>query len=308
MPSVTNFLKCNNFVFDIFDTYISIMNGESSNISSIPCKGYYSSLNTIHMFPFKYLAFLLCLQVGFLSRTCQAMASSSVEPETCQKYKGIRFFSPSEQTNRMPSLLYTFSGSGNNWLQLLVEHAKGIRTGSVYQDKNLIQSTFQGNGHCDRSVSLVLMHTIHHFADDIEKGKISKLCLKNNITQFQKVVMLYRNPFDAIWSDFQRQASLSNNHTGVIPLSKFSSLVKRKMWWRRSKMMALSYASMLEVQYPGIEQYYSETEYMYIRYEDLLNTELREVILARLVPFLGLSSSAERIKCAFRLSDSPKVS
>ena len=73
-------------------------------------------------------------------------------------------------------------------------------------------------------------------------------------------------------------------------------------------MMALSYASMLEVQYPGIERIYGDGNYMYIRYEDMMQHTLREGILERLVSFLGLTSSAERIKCAFYLSDSPKVS
>jgi len=233
--------------------------------------------------------------------------TSSDNTETCQKYKDINFIAPSEQAKRLPSLLYTFPGSGNNWLELLVEHASGIRTGSVYPDKTLIKTSLPGYFHCDRSVSLVLMHTVHHFAKDIEKGKISNLCHQNNITRFQKVVMLYRNPFDAIWSDFQRQVSEhSNNHTGVIPLVKFTSLEPH--WKRFSLQMSHQYASMIERQYPGIERMYPENEYMYIRYEDMLQVDLREGILSRLVSFLGLTSTPERIKCAFHLSDSSSVS
>lgn len=185
-----------------------------------------------------------------------------------------------------------------------MEHATGVRTGSVYPDNYLIKTSLPGYFHCDRSVSLVLMHTVHHYGSDIEKGIISPLCMNNNITRFQKVVMLYRNPFDAIWSEFQRQVTERNNHTGVIPINKFNET----MWLRRSRMLAHHYASMIENHYPAIERMYQKDEFMYVRYEDMLQTDLREGILTKLVSFLGLTSSPERVKCAFSLSDSPRVS
>lgn len=231
---------------------------------------------------------------------------STKQPDSCQQYQKVDFFSASEQAKRIPSLLYTFPGSGNTWLELLISHATGIHTGSVYPDKRLIQSILPGYFHCDRSVSLVLMHTVHHFGKDIEKGKISNLCLESNITRFHKVVMLYRNPFDAIWSDFQRQATEhNNNHTGIIPISRFLTI--QPIWQRFSLSMSNQYASMIENHYPAVERMYGDGNYMYIRYEDMLQKDLREGILAKLVSFLDLTSSPERIKCAFSLSDTSGV-
>lgn len=239
-----------------------------------------------------------------LSSGISLSSSSSSSTPLCSQQESIRFFDEQEQRYRRPSMLYTFPGSGNNWLEMLVERASGIHIGSVYRDLYLIRTTFPGYGRCDRSVSLVLLHTLFHSHREFEKQVLPDVCLESNITRFHRVVMLIRNPFDAIWSEFQREHSDKKNHTGVISHDRFDQAV----WRRRSGRLGSFYKGMLQSEYPGIERMYGKGNYMYVRYEDLLQAELREGILTKLIAFLGLTSSPERIKCAFSLSDSPRVS
>lgn len=54
----------------------------------------------------------------------------------------------------VPVLLYSFPGSGNTWCRLLIEWSIGIFTGSMYDDKSLV-NILPGESHCDLNVSAV---------------------------------------------------------------------------------------------------------------------------------------------------------
>ena len=56
-----------------------------------------------------------------------------------------------------PPLLYSFPGSGNTWVRLLIDWATGIYSGSFYLDKTLIP-ILPGEIKCDRSVSVIKVH------------------------------------------------------------------------------------------------------------------------------------------------------
>lgn len=56
--------------------------------------------------------------------------------EKCENKR--KFFDLDEK--RLPPMFYTFPGSGNTWGRLLIEHATGIYTGSVYNDKSLLSA------------------------------------------------------------------------------------------------------------------------------------------------------------------------
>jgi hypothetical protein len=53
-----------------------------------------------------------------------------------------------------PPLLYSFPGSGNTWVRLLIDWSTGVYSGSFYTDKTLL-SILPGEIKCDRSVSVI---------------------------------------------------------------------------------------------------------------------------------------------------------
>lgn len=63
---------------------------------------------------------------------------------------------------RLPALLYSFPGSGNTWVRLLIEYATGVFSGSVYDDLSL-KSVLPGEGMCDRRVAVVKVYIATHF-------------------------------------------------------------------------------------------------------------------------------------------------
>lgn len=67
----------------------------------------------------------------------------------------------------MPPVLYTFPGSGNTWVRMLIEYASGVHTGSIYRDQKIL-SVMPGEEFCSHAVSVVkvrfgLTHTHHPF-------------------------------------------------------------------------------------------------------------------------------------------------
>lgn len=63
---------------------------------------------------------------------------------------------------RRPPLLYSFPGSGNTWVRLLIELSTGIYTGSVYDD-HALREMLPGEGACDDTVSVVkVVHLCPH--------------------------------------------------------------------------------------------------------------------------------------------------
>ena len=91
----------------------------------------------------------------------------------------------------------------------------GIFTGSVYNDRTLIDA-LPGEYNCDRNVSVIKVHPHTHSFSELNSGIIhsdNDKCAKNGITKFERAVMLIRNPYDSIWSEYQRR--LTQSHVQV---------------------------------------------------------------------------------------------
>ena len=81
----------------------------------------------------------------------------------------------------------------------------GIYTGSVYSrrgDPELWQRGYYGEGIRNGSVIAVKTH-----------GAVGRS------TRFQRAIVVIRNPYDAMFADFNRRAS--GSHTGVAPARSF---------------------------------------------------------------------------------------
>lgn len=121
--------------------------------------------------------------------------------------------------NLPKTVITSFPGSGNTWLRHLIHMASGYFTGSVYHDGKLVDQGFKGEllpWNDTRTVG-VKMHTI---------GIARKLAAASGLplaTTFPKVLLLIRNPFRALLSEFNRVNNHRHSHTGAADESLFEN-------------------------------------------------------------------------------------
>ncbi|CAD7087631.1 unnamed protein product [Hermetia illucens] len=106
--------------------------------------------------------------------------------------------------------LASFPGSGNTWLRYLLQQSTGILTGSIYKDYGLLKSGFPAENICNRSVLVVKTH---------EWGPKTWM-------QFEKAILLVRDPDKAILAEFNRQ---SGGHVGFASPDRYKR-TKGRYW------------------------------------------------------------------------------
>jgi hypothetical protein len=109
-------------------------------------------------------------------------------------------------------MLYTFPGSGNTWCRLLIEYSTGIYSGAVYNDDKLLEA-LPGEFTCNHRVSVVKVHPHTHGFEELRTGTFNSdnnKCKKGEVQRFKRAILLIRNPFDSIWSEFQRRVTKSH--------------------------------------------------------------------------------------------------
>ncbi|OQV18650.1 putative WSC domain-containing protein 2 [Hypsibius exemplaris] len=166
--------------------------------------------------------------------------------------------------------LLSVHGSGNTWLRWLIERLTGICTGSVYQERQLIDQGFK----CEIGPvynGLTIVQKSHYF-------------YHHNAT---KTVLLIRYPLDTIVSDFHRTKT-RGNHTGLANVTDFDGLewdnfvIIRAVEWLNQILTALSHATDLHV----------------VFYENLLTHLRRE--LKQIADFLQVFVTDERVNCVLK--------
>jgi hypothetical protein len=234
------------------------------------------------------------------------LSSTSTKREKCHSLFHQRSFLPESQKH-LPPLLFTFPGSGNTWCRLLIEYGSGIYTGSVYNDDKLL-TALPGEFTCNWQVSAVKAHPHTHRASDLLSGHYlsdNDKCRKGNIQRFERFVLLIRDPFDSIWSEFQRRVSQS--HVAGIPKDSFSW----HRWQANAMNLAHAYFDMWKLDHEVIERQLPSSSYLYVKYEDLKDKGNRHQALEKIVSFLRLPSTSsmsskflmKRLECAFLLAD-----
>ncbi|XP_064597918.1 WSCD family member CG9164-like [Liolophura sinensis] len=177
--------------------------------------------------------------------------------------------------NPLPlTALVSFPGSGNTWVRHIVQQATGIGTGSVYCDKFLRDHGFPFE--CIKNGSVVLIKT--------HEEKISEPNLR-----FSRIVLLLRNPFDAIRAEFNRRFS-KENHTGFA-----SETSVKKDWPRVSREMITTWTRSI-VKWTSFQGPIHVT-----KYEDWRAKLDQE--LPRLLQFMDISVSRRQLLCAVRNSE-----
>ena len=191
-------------------------------------------------------------------------------------------------------VLWSSPGSGTSWLRILLELATGRSTGSVYKGDRSERHFCPGIDPCRSSMVVKT-----HFAHDAE-------CDRQLLGRSR--ILLVRNPYNAMWSEYQRVAAAtkqrhrgraavngSNSHTayitslGIVHLHYL--LFQAKKWQditSRQRHFAANAAS-------GMVHW--------VFYEDLRDPRRRISTLQRVAMFAGVAVSEERAACAFNYSD-----
>ena len=119
---------------------------------------------------------------------------SVIMPQPFQKCKNMSF----QKTGKATALL-SFPGSGNSWVQQLIETTTGIYTGTYKDcDDSYIYNGMIGEGVYTDNVIAVKIH----YPDTNDK----KWLYKRNI------IYVVRNPFDAILAEWNRLKSAMKDH------------------------------------------------------------------------------------------------
>lgn len=137
-------------------------------------------------------------------------------------------------------------------------------------------------------------------------------CVEQNLTKFERAILLIRNPYDSIWADYQR--SFSRSHSGHISKATF----KYYHWLKVSLLLAQQYVQMWD-EYAKIKIHLKPTDYIFSKYELLQNPATRRAELRGLVNFIGIEPNNwqtvrgfnrssitvtdEQLDCAFVLAD-----
>lgn len=246
----------------------------------------------------------------------------------CFSNYGLKRYLDGEEL-QSPPLLYTFPGSGNTWARLLLEHSTGIFTGSVYDDPRIVQS-LPGEFVCDKTVSIIKAHPHTHPFNTLYNGGFKadqNKCHKGKIKNFKRVLLLIRNPFDSIWSEFQRRI-MKGSHVKGIPKETFPW----KKWKANVANLTYRWKEMWEINYKGVYNSLSSSSssplstskklnknmndaILLVKYEDLRNKTIRSDILTAMTHFLHLPKNVivtnniniDRMNCAFTMAEDTRA-
>jgi hypothetical protein len=266
----------------------------------------------------------------------------ALDRKRCEGSHGSREYLSIESSHgRVPPALYTFPGSGNTWVRMLIEYASGIHTGSVYRDGK-IEVLLPGEQFCGIYLSAVKVHPVHFSADAIlgivnksgsglpsmNRKKVNSRPLPDkcrladpSLRKFTHAVLLIRNPFACMFSEAMRQ--MTHHHAGALSLAQFRD--HQSLFLQKMDTLAHQYGAMW-AHYSKVVQVMGLENVLFVKYEALLSTEGRDKVLRDIVSFLDMPSSSssaspttptrvsnvsglirEPISCAFIMANRPDM-
>lgn len=208
---------------------------------------------------------------------------------------------------KYPPHLLSFPGSGNAWVRLLIEYATGYYTGSMdtYDYEFLGEGGFIGEKSCGLRLAALRAHP--HFFDFLNaKLRFSHnfqrdKCKRGLIREMKRMIVLIRNPYDALWSYYQLLNSLT--HSGYLTTSTFDA----ENWLYLSPVVAGFWDSQFFRIVKPIFETFPAADVTIVKYEDLLDPNKREAALQDLMTFMQYNVPPEKLACAFLLADKPFV-
>lgn len=255
--------------------------------------------------------------------------------------------------NGIPPLLLSYPGAGNTFVRSLLEYATGIHSCSIYLSDKELPAVFPGELTCNRACSVIKGHPTDFLisgsldlknrparnGDKREKLRgtskfMRRKCAKGDMQHFSNAILLLRDPYSSILSDFQR--IVTNSHEGTVALSSNNSYhamnTKRDplhlknitdVWLKVSLEKAKDFAfSMDSVIHPIMMSNYSappvgnkapryphlDFSTVTVRFEDLVNKNTRvDTLKTLLMDAFPAARRArmetQRLECAFLLTE-----
>ncbi len=261
---------------------------------------------------------LLYIYLSYLFNTIQS-SEQNINRQSCNDSYGLVGYIPEEKMfERKPPLLLSFPGSGNTWIRLLIEYCTGYYTGSLYND-NELNTVLVGEKSCGIRTAAIKSHPneLRIIPEKLPNGIIEdrikplnkkerKKCNRGMVHNWEKIIMLVRDPFLSIFADTQRL--ISGHHSGSISYKVYNNhSYVQKRFHDIALISAKDYNySWYNIILPSINSYKPENIYT-LKYELMLQNSTKYLEINNLLQFMDYNVSIERINCSFLLSQSDYV-
>ena len=243
-----------------------------------------------------------------LVRLLQCVTATVNYAYCSEKYGNLTYIPEANMFEKYPPHLISFPGSGNAFVRLLIEYATGFYTGSMGTDdfEFLGEGGFIGERSCGLRLAALRAHP-HYF--DFLNGKLRfghnfqrDKCKRGLIREMKRIIVLVRNPYDALWSYYQLLTSLS--HKEYVTTATFDPA----NWLYLAPIMAAYWNNeFYRIVKPIFDTFLPE-DVTVVKYEDLIDPNKRETALQALLKFMQYTKVPdEKVSCAFLLADKPFV-
>lgn len=196
-------------------------------------------------------------------------------------------------------ILWSFPGSGNTWVRLLLESATGFLTGSVYNDQSLKKMLLKGEGAMGSKVIITKAHPT--------RWTFRKL--KQRFGSRFPAIFLVRDPYRMFWSEGQRRmmrdlTARRSRKKATPELGSHKLRLTRdalnkywSKWEALVKSMAEDYVRMWATEYTSAVS--GGGDHIFLEFEELADKSKRHEALQKLVGFLGEGFNLDHVRCAF---------
>ena len=191
--------------------------------------------------------------------------------------------------SRNPAVLWSYPGSGNSMLRLMLEQVSGRMTGSVYHKDEVMREVFVGEDFFGEEVLCVKSH---EKVPDRARA----------VAEYPDVLLLVRHPFPTFWAEYARKTSTAaNRHVAGVARASFD----RAAWEVAAKDMARLWRAQVRGKLsPALHV----ERTIAVRFEDLADRVSGPATLQHVAGWLGVCNvTAEAAACAASQARHPLI-
>lgn len=181
-------------------------------------------------------------------------------------------------------------------------------TGSIYDDP-VLKDALRGESTCGLRTVAIKGHTADFIIDEKNKqlrfrhSKYRNKCRKGVIYGFKKIILVVRDPYRALFSEYQRHAT--HDHAASVVVNK---RFKPSRWYFTAMNTSQILKEDTDTLVLPILKHFTPENLMVVKYEELVNKTKQLDILGAMTKFTDFElPSKERLQCAFQLADKPEV-
>ena len=222
-------------------------------------------------------------------------------PVTVPAYKACQGVGTAKGSPKV-GWLWSFPGSGNTVMRLLVDAASGLASGSQYNDSSLFEA-LPGEA-LDATNPRTSEHMLYVKTHGLPDGPGWLFNLSNEAFSLPsplkwplitRTAMVVRDPYDAILAEYARENT--GSHTGEV-----TSIDDFPAFEEQTKVLALAYNQTIEahLECEGGAPSRPCSATHTVKFEDILKSDGRAELLRSLVGAGGIWVDNKRLECAYR--------